>query len=163
MLTKGAIGNLINRYKAVLKKCNLINTFGSLAVASVLVLGGAGVAGAAEYNLIDRDTTISSNNFEANVTGDSIFVVKAGSTLTIEDGANITVTNKIPVKVTLPPNQGQSYDATHTATLIVNGGTLKSEQWFGISGNGNRHNTAITINGGTIEVPMASIILRMAS
>ena len=46
MLTKGAIGNLINRYKAVLKKCNLINTFGSLAVASMLVMGGAGVAGA---------------------------------------------------------------------------------------------------------------------
>jgi len=46
MLTKGAIGNLINRYKAVLKKCALINTFGSLAVASMLVLGGASVAGA---------------------------------------------------------------------------------------------------------------------
>jgi len=46
MLTKGAIGNLINRYKAVLKKCNLINTFGSLAVASMLVMGGAGIAGA---------------------------------------------------------------------------------------------------------------------
>jgi len=47
MLTKGAIGNLVNRYKAVLKKCNLINTFGSLAVASMLVLSGAGVAEAA--------------------------------------------------------------------------------------------------------------------
>ena len=46
MLTKGAIGNLVNRYRAVLKKCNLINTFGSLAVASMLVLGGAGVASA---------------------------------------------------------------------------------------------------------------------
>ncbi|WP_446425483.1 hypothetical protein, partial [Mailhella sp.] len=46
MLTKGAIGNLVNRYRAVLTKCNLINTFGSLAVASMLVLGGAGVAGA---------------------------------------------------------------------------------------------------------------------
>lgn len=33
-LTKGAIGNLINRYKAVLKKCHLMNTFGSLAVAA---------------------------------------------------------------------------------------------------------------------------------
>ena len=48
MLTKGAIGNLVNRYKAVLRKCNLINTFGSLAVASMLVLGGAGVAVAAD-------------------------------------------------------------------------------------------------------------------
>ena len=45
--TKGAIGNLLNRYKAVLKKCNLLNTFGSLAVASMLVMGGAGVAAAA--------------------------------------------------------------------------------------------------------------------
>ena len=46
-LTKGAIGNLINRYKAVLKKCHLMNTFGSLAVAGMLVMGGAGMAEAA--------------------------------------------------------------------------------------------------------------------
>lgn len=39
-LTKGAIGNLINRYKAVLKKCHLLNVFGSLAVAGMLVMGG---------------------------------------------------------------------------------------------------------------------------
>ncbi len=44
MLTKGAIGNLINRYKAVLKKCHLLNTFGSLTVASMLVMGSVGVA-----------------------------------------------------------------------------------------------------------------------
>lgn len=47
-LTKGAIGNLINRYKAVLKKCHLLNVFGSLAVAGMLVMGGAGVAVAAD-------------------------------------------------------------------------------------------------------------------
>ena len=47
-LTKGAIGNLINRYKAVLKKCHLMNTFGSLAVAGMLVMGGAGMAVAAD-------------------------------------------------------------------------------------------------------------------
>ena len=47
-LTKGAIGNLINRYKAVLKKCHLLNTFGSLAVASMLVMSGAGLAGATD-------------------------------------------------------------------------------------------------------------------
>ena len=38
-LTKGAIGNLINRYRAVLKKCHLLNVFGSLAVAGMLVMG----------------------------------------------------------------------------------------------------------------------------
>lgn len=47
-LTKGAIGNLINRYRAVLKKCHLMNVFGSLAVAGMLVMGGAAAAGAAD-------------------------------------------------------------------------------------------------------------------
>lgn len=41
MLTKGSVGNLLNRYRAVLKKCHLINTFGSLAVAAMLVMGTA--------------------------------------------------------------------------------------------------------------------------
>ena len=44
MLTKGAIGNLIKRYRAVLKKCALLNVFGSLAVASLMVMGTASVA-----------------------------------------------------------------------------------------------------------------------
>ena len=42
--TKGAIGNLINRYRAVLKKCHLLNTFGSLAVIGLLVAGNASTA-----------------------------------------------------------------------------------------------------------------------
>ncbi len=45
MLTKNAISNLKNRYKAVLKKCTLMNVFGSLAIASLAVaslsFGGA--------------------------------------------------------------------------------------------------------------------------
>ncbi len=44
MQTKNAIGNLVNRYRAILKKCNLLNTFGSLTIASAMVLGGAVIA-----------------------------------------------------------------------------------------------------------------------
>ena len=51
--TKGAIGNLINRYRAVLKKCHLLNTFGSLALASMLVLGGASVSMADDLTITD--------------------------------------------------------------------------------------------------------------
>ena len=40
-LSKGAVGNLMNRYRAVLKKCHLMNMFGSLAVAGLLVAGSA--------------------------------------------------------------------------------------------------------------------------
>lgn len=53
-LTKGAIGNLINRYKAVLKKCHLLNVFGSLAVAGMLVMGGAATAGAADPSVAPK-------------------------------------------------------------------------------------------------------------
>ena len=34
-MSKGAVGNLINRYRAVLKKCHMLNVFGSLAVAGM--------------------------------------------------------------------------------------------------------------------------------
>ena len=47
-LTQGAIGNLMNRYRAVLRKCHLLNIFGSLAVAGMLIMGSAGMAQAAE-------------------------------------------------------------------------------------------------------------------
>ena len=48
-LSKGAVGNLINRYRAVLRKCRMMNVFGSLAVAGMLVAGSAGMAGAETY------------------------------------------------------------------------------------------------------------------
>ena len=64
MLTKGAIGNLVNRYRAVLTKCNLINTFGSLAVASMLVLGGAGMAEAEEFQLTNYWNYVIGQNGE---------------------------------------------------------------------------------------------------
>ncbi len=81
MLTKGAIGNLVNRYKAVLKKCNLINTFGSLAVASMLVMGGAGVAGATTYNNFSNVNTSNSDSehktaFQKSATTDIIITTE---------------------------------------------------------------------------------------
>ena len=49
-LLRGAIGNLVNRYRAVLRKCRMMNVFGSLAVAGMLVAGNAGFAGAEELS-----------------------------------------------------------------------------------------------------------------
>ena len=54
MMTKGAIGNLINRYEAVLQKCRLLNVFGSLAAALLLVAGSAGAATAFEGKFCDH-------------------------------------------------------------------------------------------------------------
>ncbi len=96
MLTKGAIGNLVNRYKAVLAKCNLINTFGSLAVAAALVLGGAGVANAETIALegdknIDNSIGMVWDDIEKKVktfNRDYLNCNLDGSTLTIKNTTN---------------------------------------------------------------------------
>lgn len=84
-LTKGAIGNLINRYRAVLKKCHLLNVFGSLAVAGMLVMGGAAAAGAV--------TVTTGQEFKDTVTD-----AEAGATITlgqdIEQGLGAVFDNK---------------------------------------------------------------------
>ena len=77
--TKGAIGNLLNRYRAVLKKCHLLNTFGSLAVAGLLVMGGAGVAGAADVVKPDAIISYTGSDFLSNdtlVDSDGTFTIK---------------------------------------------------------------------------------------
>lgn len=68
MQTKNAIGNLINRYRAVLKKCNLLNTFGTLAIASAIALSGAGAASAATFS---GDVVSEGNEITSGVTGES--------------------------------------------------------------------------------------------
>ena len=94
MLTKGAIGNLVNRYRAVLKKCNLINTFGSLAVASMLVLGGAGVAEAA-YPSIRGETPGTCPN---SVTSDIVY--------------EYILSNKGAITTVGSPDKNERYDIT---------------------------------------------------
>ena len=97
-MTKGAISNLINRYKAVLKKCHLLNVFGSLAVAGMLVMGGAGVAMAADNLALegqddyDSTATFEVNNlmggwlYEGVATGEDTTPVKGDVTLTVNGG-----------------------------------------------------------------------------
>ena len=89
--TKGAIGNLLNRYKAVLKKCNLLNTFGSLAVASMLVMGGAGVA-QADGTWTQADGTEGSWTAGTVLTGEDAFTLSGtydGFTSTLNNTAGV--------------------------------------------------------------------------
>lgn len=70
MLTKGAIGNLLNRYKAVLKKCHLINVFGSLAVVAILLAGSPVGALAMSIDEAKNYSTFGDDpNFPSNVGG----------------------------------------------------------------------------------------------
>ena len=96
--------------------------------------------------------TIADENWTS---GDYLVSVKRGGELTIEDSSTdqtgaITASSSneklyAAVKITLTGED----EATTPANLIVNGGTLTG-YYYGISGNGTRHNTNIEINGGKI-------------
>lgn len=83
-------------------------------------------------------------------TADYLLGVKRGKTLVVEDSADggAITTTEVPcaIKMTL---YGEAADGD-AATLVVNGGTICGKD-YGISGNGTRQNTDITINGGVIK------------
>lgn len=110
-LTKGAIGNLINRYRAVLKKCHLLNVFGSLAVAGMLVMGGAAAAGAAEWD--------------------------GTSDLTLNEEESLTINNQSNANTIQSNLQAASQDIT----ISIKGGTLKISSSNGVTGSIVNNNT----------------------
>ncbi|WP_291438961.1 hypothetical protein, partial [Desulfovibrio sp.] len=134
MLSKNAVGNLINRYKAVLGKCRLINTFGSLALAAALALGSAGPAMAADWD--GGNLTVGTGGDQTSLTVDSDAVVLTG-TLTITDGGTVTVNSpgSISAGDGATPSNGK---------LLVTGGTLNV--------NGYSDSRDLQITGGTVNI-----------
>lgn len=159
-LTKGAIGNLINRYKAVLKKCHLMNTFGSLAVAGMLVMGGAGVAVATDDLPLEGEHTYdSTENPKVNhlmggwlVTGAE---TKAAGDITLEvEGGTIS---EIIGGSYVQANSAFNNTLTHgNISTIISGSTTSSQFVVGGSkiANSEKANLktgdiSLTITGGT--------------
>lgn len=177
-LTKGAIGNLINRYKAVLKKCHLMNTFGSLAVAGMLVMGGAGVAGAADdvalegKNTYDSAETPTVNHLmggwlvntpetAGNAKGDITLTVNGGAIseiiggsyaqgLTAENNELLTVTHG-NITTTI------SGEKTTSAEFVVGGSVAHNYSGAGITNVFDNGNTSVTITGGTFNSSESSL------
>lgn len=166
-LTKGAIGNLINRYKAVLKKCHLMNTFGSLAVAGMLVMGGAGMAVAAgaqdvalgsgdQYNpeqganhlmggwLVNDAETAgkAQGDITLTVEGGSISEIIGGSYakgLTAGENSSLLTVKHGDITTTI------SGDKTTSAEFVVGGSKVAG----GAGANLETGNISLTINDGT--------------
>lgn len=150
-LTKGAIGNLINRYRAVLKKCHLLNVFGSLAVAGMLVMGGAAAAGAADtVEITYSGSTITAYN---------------GQTTTLSDGGsgkNIFLGGTINNIQSLEPHK--HFDSfTSPTSITVTGGNYTWDIYGGSLAlatgttagfkdtTATSGSTTLTINGGTFN------------
>lgn len=101
-------------------------------------------------------TITNADNWTEDTSVDYLLAVKRGGNLKIDDssanktGAIISTNDKIAVAVKLTIKDESTEERAEAATLTVNGGTLKAP-FYGISGNGMRHNTNLTINDGTIE------------
>lgn len=162
-LTKGAIGNLINRYKAVLKKCHLMNTFGSLAVAGMLIMGGAGVAaGAAGDVALEGEKTYDSTKTHTvnhlmggwlvntpetagNAKGDITLTVNGGKISEIIGGSYAKNVNGNNVTVTHGDITTTISDKTTSAEFVVGGSKVAG----GAGANLETGKTTLTITGGT--------------
>lgn len=102
---------------------------------------------------IEKDTVLNLGNFSITASekwsgADYLIGVRRGATLTIKGDSEGSINAgaiSCAVKLTLT---GENED-TGAARLIVNGGSLTGH-YYGIAGNGTRHNTVITINGGNI-------------
>lgn len=132
-LTKGAIGNLINRYKAVLKKCHLLNVFGSLAVAGMLVMGGAATAGAAVARIGETNYGSLAEAVSAAQSGDTVTLLQDFT------GAGIKIETSSKDRLTIDLN-GHTYTVTSTV-----GSTGTETNGFQLLRGGS-----ITITNGTI-------------
>ena len=156
-LTKGAIGNLINRYKAVLKKCHLMNTFGSLAVAGMLVMGGAGVAGAAEdvplegKNNYDQ-TTVNNlmggwlvNNADTKAAGAITLEVKGGTISEIIGGSYVQANSAFDNTLTHGNISTIISGSTTSSQFVVGGSKIANSE----KANLKTGDISLTITGGT--------------
>ncbi len=81
-LSKNAIGNLINRYKAVLKKCRILNTFGTLAIMGSLAMSSVSLA--ATSGLTEFTPTLDNHALLATLTdsaGSPLFTAEQIATM----------------------------------------------------------------------------------
>lgn len=148
-LTKGAIGNLINRYKAVLKKCHLMNTFGSLAVAGMLVMGGAGVAGATDYTAANKTEF---NTAFAQALQEESASIKVTSPITAGGGIGIFNDKKTTIKNLTIDFNGNKY--TFTESPVGSTGTVNQTVHL-------EKDRTVTLKNGTLDVAQGSNVFKM--
>lgn len=137
----------------VLNKC--LNTTGNVCkLAKDLDLTGHETL---DYILVSagNDVVLDLNGhsiLSKNISGDqSVITVANGARLTINDsvGTGKITTGDGKNYTAIKMTNKATYDAEKVAELIVNGGTLEG-YYYSISGNGDRHNTKVTINGGKL-------------
>lgn len=105
-----------------------------------------------QVEITDKEITLDLNGMSISYVGTTTL---AGGLLLVHNGAALTIDATNGGSVASGENAYAAIsltkkgdDASKPATLVVNGGTFTGH-YYGIAGNGARHNTSITINNGT--------------
>ena len=177
-MTQGALGFLIKRYSAVLKKCRVLNMLGGLALAGALTLGGAGMAAATAYDPAGDFTADTSYDSTKDGSTDTVVVTKADGTISGTGTVTINAAKGLEIngvagagKLSVDADQTMSVhngltltagavDATNNATLeIDNGGLVHvmpgedgSATITGVTGGGGK--AVINVINGSLGTPL---------
>lgn len=146
-MTKGAIGNLINRYRSVLNKCRLNNMLAKMFIAGTVVLAAPLVAEAA---VGDRTQTITQDVY--NVLGPKITTGNAAADTVDISVIGSKVTRSI-IGIWLQPAKGtvsEQISARDSKVSVSSGsstGTFFYGQYLNApSGSASALNSTITVS-----------------
>lgn len=161
MQIKGSIGNLISRYKAVLNKCRIMNTFGSLAMAAMLTMGGAGTVMAADY--YKEAPSAFDQTFDQPGQQSSVTIEKEKNILV--SGKNTSSEDKSPMAVTgvsgsplynngniwvtdgyaegMGGRNGDAYTILNQGNIYVNGTMPSASKGMGVGPDGTAVNLGV--------------------
>ncbi len=113
------------------------------------------VSSNAELNLGGMSMTPKNSTLAAvagTASTDALVVIRRGGKLTLGGQGTLSTEDKLDYAIKLTDGNDVASD-TDKAELVINDGPTVYGKGFAISGNGlsNRHNTAITVNGGFIK------------
>ena len=138
--TKGAIGNLLNRYKAVLRKCALLNIFGSLALAGALCAGTVTDVYAEIVVLPEGEYTFTENREEQQFVIDkdsSTIIDLNGQTISFAVGNAISIEGKLVINDSAGNGKVQS---------LLNGSASGKEVGIFIGSKQENSNPSLILN-----------------
>ena len=97
-------------------------------------------------------TTLNANNLTDPNTSDTVVAVRRGATLTLDDTSDdksgeVDGSTASSIYCAIKLTEKGEDSTGEPAKLVINGGTYTGT-YYGISGNGTRQNTDVTINGG---------------
>lgn len=176
-MSRNALGNLANRYRAVLRKCHLLNAFGTLLLAGSCICGTTLYATAADVDGTGNGgkVTINGGTYDT-VTGfaeehynNSGTIIGDATSNAVASGANVSISNGAVISGNIYGGLASNYapfisenlgDATSNNNTVSITGSQVAGQVFGglaqssnngLSGNVESSNNNVIITDSTLS------------